>query len=92
MRSLSKETLHDLGRMLPWLMLSIVCYAVALGMTSPQLQVLFWKLGHINVGAHLGYWIARKALGRLYPDNPSGDRIARAIVIAACMLAISQGL
>lgn len=78
--------------MFPYLLLSVVCYAVALNVDHPQLQTLLWKLGHVNIGAHLGYWVARQTLGRVYASSPTNDRIARAIIIVGAMLAISQGL
>jgi len=82
----------DSTRMLFWLLLSVVCYVVALDVEPPQLQTLFWKIGHLNVAAHLGYWIARGTLGRLYSTSPPNDRIARALIIVGAMIAVSQGL
>lgn len=89
---LNQETIADVSRMLPWLLLSIFFYWLALNVEHIQLQTLFWKIGHLNISAHLGYWIARKTLGRIYPDTPSTARVARAIVIVGAMLAVSQGL
>ena len=88
----SLDTVIDVSRMLPWLLMSVLCYGVALNIEHIQLQTLLWKIGHLNVGAHLGYWVARKTIGRLYTTSPAGDRIARALVIVGAMLAISQGL
>jgi hypothetical protein len=59
---------------------------------DPQIQTLLWKVGHVTVSAHLGYWISRKALGRLYDSSPTNDRIARAIIIGASMLSVATGL
>jgi hypothetical protein len=82
----------DLLRMSVWFLLSALLYLLALSVEHPQIQTLLWKIGHVSVSAHLGYWASRMLLGRVYQHSQSGDRIARAIVIGAVMVSVSLGL
>lgn len=80
-------------RMASWLLLSAACYGLALSATlQPQIETLFWKLGHVTVAAHVGYFVSRHAIGRLTTSSPPIDKMARAIIIGAAMLSISLGL
>jgi hypothetical protein len=86
-------TKQDRTRMLSWLLLSFLLYALALMISQPvQVQTLLWKAGHVTVAAHLGYWVDRHAFGRVTAGDSDTRRMARAIVIAGAMLAMSMGL
>jgi hypothetical protein len=80
--------------MLPWALLAAVLYAIALNIPQPQIQTLLWKLGHITLGANVGYWIDRTAFGdRIDPQHVDPTRaLSRAIVVAAAILGLSLGL
>lgn len=86
-------TQSDKLRMVQWLVVSATCYAVALSfpMGNP-LSSLFWKLGHVTIAAHAGYWIARQSLGRINDGSAPNDKLARAIVISGAMLAVAMGM
>ena len=86
--------MRNLTRMLPWAIFAFVLYAVALNIPQPQIQTLLWKLGHITLGANVGYWIDRTAfLDRLAPGSTDPIRaLSRAIVVAAAILGLSLGL
>lgn len=84
----------DLFRMFPWVVLAAAFYAGALAMPQPQLETILWKLGHITVGAFLGYWIDRHLFGRYVPQvHSSTPRAhARALIVGAVILGIAFGL
>jgi len=81
-------------RMAPWLLVAAALYFTALNIAQPQMQTLLWKLGHITLGANLGYWIDRTAFRDRYDaSKPDPMRaLSRAIIMAAAMLGISLGL
>jgi hypothetical protein len=80
--------------MLPWALLALLFYTVALATPQPQIQTLLWKIGHITLGANVGYWIDRTAFqDRLEPGTTDPIRaLSRAIVVAAAILGLSLGL
>lgn len=95
--------IKNLSRMSQWLLLSLVFYAAALLLSSmhiipgdlglwPRVQTVFWKCGHLNLSAFLGYWIARSRLGRLTPTSTPTDRLAHALIIVGTMWAYGQAL
>lgn len=85
--------MYDSSRMLVWLFVSAMFYAAALLLLdSPVLQSIALKLGNVTIAGNVGYWLARTALGRVYPDSPPQEKVARAVVIGAAMLGISLGL
>jgi hypothetical protein len=89
--------MHDAFRMIEWLILAVVFYVVAVVLTlkAPHLgtlQTLFWKLGHVTVGAFLGYWVDRMALGRVNPESEGLRKVARAIIIFAAVFGVAGGL
>ena len=57
-----------------------------------KLSVLFWKLGCATLAAYLGYWLDRHLFTRISADSPPLTHIRRAIVVAACIIAVSMGL
>jgi hypothetical protein len=91
-------TNNDWARMFQWLLFSIICYFIAAVLASwnaqPQVQVIFWKVGHLALGANLGYWIDRNAFkrSRVNELSPALFGIRRAIIIAAAILALALGL
>lgn len=86
--------MRNLTRMLPWALLAILFYIAALATAQPQIQTLLWKVGHITLGANIGYWIDRTAfMDRLEPGTTDPIRaMARAVVVAAAILGLSLGL
>ena len=92
----------DKLRMGTLLALSALLYGAAIvisligGVVPPlwavQLQTVVWKLGHITMGGHLGYWVSRLALGRVSAECADLRRVARAIIIGSCVLAVAQGM
>lgn len=84
----------DLHRMIEWLLLAAVFYAAAMAVSQPQVQTLLWKLGHITVGAFLGYWLDRRLLGRYVAELHFGTLrvIARAVIVGCAILGVAFGL
>ncbi len=78
-----------------WFAIGFLLYFVALsviGNTSPAVQTIFYKAGHVTTLAWVGYWISRNALGRVTGSSSPTDRVARAIIIAGVIIAGSMGL
>lgn len=87
--------LQDRLRMAVWLLFGLAFYiAVFLidGSRFPTVQVTLQKLGHVTTFAWVGYWISRNALGRVNAASPTNDRIARALIIGAVIIAGLTGL
>lgn len=84
--------MRDYSRMLEWLTLAAMFYAVALSVPQPQLQTLFWKLGHVTVGCYVGYVADRQLFGRLTGESGGQRQIARAIIVLAVIYGIAGGL
>jgi hypothetical protein len=87
------------GRMWWWLAAGLALYgaSIAVGIDYPQVQTGLWKAGHVTTFAWIGYRIACRAVGRVNWTSsaslpPPGYMIARAIIIAAAMIAGSHGL
>lgn len=78
-------------RMAQWLLLSACLYATAALVTTPQIQVVLWKMAHVTVAAHLGYWMDRQAFGRITLESPDLRRLCRAILMGAAMVSVSLG-
>lgn len=102
-----KQSLSDKARMLQWLLLALVAYLLAMILAQmpaetdagllPRLQTVLWKIGHLNLAAWIGYWIDRNAFPYARIDMPFTrtqpiDRIRRAIIIAATMLAFGMAI
>lgn len=84
-------------RMAQWLMFSVICYAIAWFFADhewlPSVQVIFQKLGHINLGAFIGYWIDRTAFqDRITIESSETQKIRRATIIGVAMLALGLGI
>lgn len=84
----------DKLRMLVWLAFGIAAYlaSILVGPDHPVIQTTFYKIGHVTTLAWIGYWIARNAIGRIGATSTPNDRIARALVIGAVIVAGSLGL
>lgn len=84
--------------MIFWPIFGILFYLVSYLISNdfPVIQVIFVKLGHVTTLAWVGYWISRRAIGRLDRHNSTatvnGEYFARAIIIGATMIAGSLGL
>ncbi|MEJ0004430.1 MAG: hypothetical protein WDN30_14405 [Pararobbsia sp.] len=84
----------DKLRMSIWLVLGIACYVASIyvGPSNPVVQTTLYKIGHVTTLAWIGYWIARKGVGRVDATATQGDKLARALVIGAVIIAGSLGL
>ncbi len=93
---LDRRTENGIGgysRMWQWLVFSLVFYTSALLTVQPQLQTLFWKLGHVTIGSYMAYWVYRVLFGRFERSKATqGQYVARAIVVLACIYAVANGL
>lgn len=85
---------QDFTRMTAWLAAGLALYAAALitGPEHPAVQTVFYKLGHVTTLAWVGYWISRQAVGRLDTKPNPTDRLARAVLVGAVIIAGSMGL
>lgn len=94
------ENARNRIRMLHWMLLSVVCYWLAGFLqtmpaatpdgTFPHMQAVLWRVGHLNLGAFLGYWVDRHAFrDRILPWGPALALIRRAIIIAACIIGMA---
>jgi Kef-type K+ transport system membrane component KefB len=94
------KTQNDIFRMIAWLLIGLLCYALAfaLGNSRPIPQMVCQKLGNVLTFAWVGYWVSRTAIGRvsrsadayLWPEI--ANRISRALIIGCAILAGAMGL
>ena len=86
--------MKDKFRMIQWLIIAAIFYAVALNVAMPQVQTLCWKLGNVTVASFVGYWIDRRAFywARLSETSLPILHLRRAAIMAAAMLAVALGL
>ena len=95
-------TRMDLFRMAGWLVMGMFFYScsILVGSDRPQLQLALWKLGNVTMFAFVGYWLARRAIGRLkvtmdgrYTQSEAmiiaANVVARALVVGCAILAAS---
>lgn len=84
----------DLLRMVIWVCLGLLLYGLAICTPNqfPAVQTVFYKMGHVTTLAWIGYWISRKALGRVVPTTDPTEKLARAVLIGAVIIAGSMGL
>jgi hypothetical protein len=84
----------DKFRMAAWLAFGIAAYfaSIAVGPDNPVIQTTLYKIGHVTTLAWIGYWISRNAIGRLDLTSDTGDKLGRAIVMGAVIIAGSLGL
>jgi hypothetical protein len=98
-----REWMLDYMRMGVWLTAGIVLYVLSFDQANPAAQFVLGKTGSATIGAWIGYMADRHAFPqhRIERDdcpidprlcsNVPIDRIRRAIVIAAAMLAMAIG-
>ncbi len=88
------DTILDKFRMAVWLAAGIVAYLLSLyvGPANPIIQTTLYKVGHVTTLAWIGYWISRNAIGRLDTTSDQGDKLGRALVMGAVIVAGSLGL
>jgi hypothetical protein len=87
----------DKTRMINWLLVAGLFYAVAYGMlvaeVSGPFQTLAWKLGHVTLGGFVGYRLDRAAFrDRITPMTPPLTMIRRAIVMIGAMYVLGVGM
>jgi hypothetical protein len=89
-----KATILDKFRMAIWLAFGLAAYAASLfiGPGNPIIQTTLYKIGHVTTLAWIGYWISRNAIGRLDLTSDQGDKLGRALVMGAVIIAGSLGL
>lgn len=84
-------------RMIEWLLLAALFYAVAyimllLGNNGP-IQTLTWKLGHVTLGGFAGYWLDRAAFrDRINKTSPPLMMIRRSIIMFGAMYTLGAGM
>jgi hypothetical protein len=83
---------RDKLRMVSWLLLAVAFYTSAIYCTQPQIQTGLWKMGHITMGAFVGYWADRHLLGAITYSASQGRMISRAIIVAAAIIGMASGL
>lgn len=87
----------DKSRMIEWLLVAALFYAVAYamfwaGVTGP-FQTLAWKLGHVTLGGYAGYRLDRAAFrDRITAATHPLSMIRRAIVMFAAMYTLGTGM
>lgn len=88
------QKIPDRLRMMIWLFLGLAAYAASfiVGPSQPVIQTTLYKIGHVTTLAWVGYWISRKTIGRITSTSTPHDRIARALMIGAVIVAGSLGL
>jgi putative exporter of polyketide antibiotics len=97
------NSIRNKTRMCEWLLMSLLAYAVAAGMAEmlaygesglwPRMQVVLWKVGHLNLAAYLGYFLDRRAFcDRIEPHTHHMKHIRRAIIMVGAMLAFGLAL
>lgn len=79
-------------RMIEWLQLAGVFYTLSMMVGDHRLQTLFWKLGGVTAGTFMGYWADRVAIGRIVLDSSDLRKVARAIVVLACVYGVTGGI
>lgn len=87
----------DKTRMINWLMVAALFYAVAYAMFAAEItgpfQTLAWKLGHVTLGGFVGYRLDRAAFrDRISPLTPPLVMVRRAIVMVGAMFVLGMGM
>lgn len=95
---------HRIGRMMPWALVSLAFYFMAMVHPWPLLiQAALTKAANVNAGAFIGYWIDRtlfSAFDTKFYKNPeefsneakAARVIARGIIVGACVLGLATGV
>jgi hypothetical protein len=84
-------------RMIEWLLLAALFYAVAYIMLlqghNGPIQTLTWKLGHVTLGGFAGYWLDRAAFrDRINKLSPPLMMIRRSIIMFGAMYTLGAGM
>lgn len=85
------------SRMVAWVYISIPLLLVVAILSPQKIGLFLYKANLVTFAAFLGYWIDRTAYPYARPDEvdnvmmPSA-MIRRAIIMAACVLAMALGL
>jgi hypothetical protein len=79
-------------RMVQWPLIGVLFYLLTLIPMPPQYSALLIKLGSCTLAAYLGYWIDRLAMrNRIVDASEHERRIARALIIGACIMGVGLG-
>ena len=99
MNDVIKNTIKDLSRALPWLIITILCITGLYFYAPNQIGLLAWTLTKVSMGAFLGYWIDRSIFYYARPKDVDMDKdvfihscYRRSIIIAAAVIACGLGL
>lgn len=94
-----EDVKKEYHRMSQWLLIAVILYGSATLMAKqgidyyPQIQTIFWKLGHQTIAAFFGYWVDRTMCrGRMTEASGEMQGIRRAIIVVGAMLAIALGM
>ncbi len=88
-------------RMWDWWLTAIIAAAVIAWIAPAQLQVTAYKVSLVTIGVVLGYWadvaLFKHAADRVAESSPrdlysSLRLIARALIVAAVILGVTQGI
>lgn len=87
----------DVHRMVEWLAIAMLLYALAFVLLSTgysgPFQTVVWKLGHVTLGGYAGYWLDRAAFrDRIRWDTEALIMLRRAIIMTGAMFTIGVGL
>lgn len=89
--------LIDKLRAWPWLVAALITTLIV-GLLAPhQLGLLAWSLSKLSLGAYLGYWVDRSLFPYARPDRmvegmPDLAMLRRALIVAACVIALGLGV
>lgn len=80
-----------------WLALSFVLYGLAMCLADydalSKVQIILWKVGHVNIAAFVGYWLDRTVFqDRIHYETPLILHIRRAVMIVGAMVSVSLGM
>lgn len=85
------------SRMSMWFYISIGLMVIVTLLAPQKLGMLIYKVNLITIAAWLGYWIDRLTFYYARPDQvpealQAAANIRRAVIMAACILAMAIGL
>lgn len=90
------DYIKDKMRMSPWAIGAGVMVLVLGVYFSAQLGLMLWMVAKMAIAAFVGYWIDRTAFPLARPMNMETDqgkqasRYRRALIIAACLIAVGS--
>lgn len=87
-------------RMFDWIIAAILLLALIAYVAPHQLTVTIYKVSLVSLAACLGYWLDRSLSPYARPHDVltksymlfAVTQVRRAIIIAACIIAVSVGL